>query len=68
MEAGAGERSQLMAPGMRGFGKTVAKNHQRAVTLFSDVQANAIDFKKGSTVCAHVALREKAISGNSRVA
>src|SRR5215211_8712323 len=36
------ERGNLVAPGIPGFRKAVAEQHQRPAALFGDVEANAV--------------------------
>jgi hypothetical protein len=42
MEAGRGERAQLMPPGIPAFGKTVAQQDFGPAPLLRDVHANAV--------------------------
>ena len=41
-ESGRRQRSELMAPGIPGFRKAVAQNHERPVALLGNVQLNAV--------------------------
>jgi hypothetical protein len=42
MEAGRGERIDLVTPGIPAFRKAVAQQHRRALALLDDIQADAV--------------------------
>src|SRR5437016_3246963 len=54
VEARCGERADLVAPGIPGFGKTVAQEHQRSLTLLGDVEADAVALDYSLGRLAHV--------------
>jgi hypothetical protein len=46
MKAGRRQRPNLMAPGMRGFGKSVAEQHQRPLAGFEDAHPQRCGFDR----------------------
>jgi hypothetical protein len=58
MEAGLGQRWELMAPGIPALRKTVAEDDERAYAQLSDVYANAIGLDHTVLHLAHHNLRD----------
>src|ERR1700720_61654 len=56
VEAGFGESLQLMTPGIPGFGKTVAQEHQRSRAALRDVHADAVGLDDAMFYFAHGSL------------
>jgi hypothetical protein len=54
VEAGRGERIDLMTPRIPGFGKAVAHQHQWPFALFGDVEADAVALDDSLRWFAHV--------------
>ena len=54
VEARRGEGANLMAPGIPGFGKAVAEQHQRSLALLGDVEADAVALDRSLGRFAHV--------------
>jgi hypothetical protein len=53
MKTRRGERRNLMTPGIPGFGKAVAHQHQRPLTLLDDIEADAVGLDQSLRWFAH---------------